>query len=94
MISDSLRNLIYAIVVNQPLRDKLVDAVKEELDVESEASYQGGYTDGYRKGKEDGYEEGRMDVIRQTTENVMGFNGLSGYDRERLLRIVRTGSPY
>jgi len=94
MISDGLLNYIKALSINDADKGQLVISIEDEITGQCEATREIAYHEGHRKGYEDGYSEGRQDAMRNVESNVMGYNSLPGYDRERLMRIVRTGSPY
>jgi len=87
-------DLLTDMITGKSSMAEVCNTMNKMLQQAQENGYVIGHEEGHRKGHEDGYENGRRDAMRNVESNVMGYNSLSGYDRERLMRIVRTGSPY
>jgi len=87
-------DLLTDMIAGKSSMSEVCNAIMDIILHAEESSHQVGYSEGKHFGYERGYEEGRRDTMRNVENNVMGYNSLSGYDRERLMRIVRTGSPY
>jgi len=92
--AEDICKLLTELLTGKSSMSEVCNAIMNFIKESEEHAYNIGSGEGFKHGEQTGYEQGRRDAMRNVESNVMGYNSLSGYDRERLMRIVRTGSPY